>query len=103
MGRANLEVDTGAVRQSVHTLDARVADLVRALARVAALDPPPLGRFPHGTDATAWHGQLTADTLGRLAELRDSLTALRDGNATIAARYESLERATGVDLARHAG
>ncbi len=102
MGRAKLEVDTGAVKQSVRTLDARVDDLVRAIQRVAGLSSPPLGDFPHATDAMSWHDQLSAETLGRLGELHDALTALRDGNSTIAARYDSLEHATCSDLDKHA-
>ncbi len=100
MVRAKLEVDTEAVGQSVRTLDARVDDLVRAIQRVARLSSPPLGDFPHATDAVSWHDQLSTETLGRLGELHDSLTALRDGNSTIAARYDSLEHTTRTDLDR---
>lgn len=103
MGRTiDLAVDTQAVRESVHTLDRRVTELAGAIERLRRLDSPPLGTFPDALDAVSWHADLRTEALDRLRRLHDALVALRDGNATIAARYDEVERATGDDVDRHA-
>lgn len=102
MSRAELEVDTDAIHASVHALDRRVAHLADVIDRLDALGSPPLGTFPQAKEAAAWHDELKSETLDRLATLRSALAALRDGNATIAQRYEQVEAATRHDIHRHA-
>jgi hypothetical protein len=101
MSRAELEVDTDAIHASVHTLDKRVAHLSGVIGRLENLGSPPLGTFPQARDAIAWHDALKSEALDRLAALRSALAALRDGNATIAQRYEEVEAATRHDIHRH--
>ena len=101
MSRAELEVDTDAIHASVQTLDKRVAHLADVIGRLDALGSPPLGTFPQARDAIAWHDSLKSEALDRLATLRSALAALRDGNATIARRYEQVETATRHDIHRH--
>jgi hypothetical protein len=104
MSRADLQVDTTSIRASVHTLDQRVEDLKKAIGTLTDLDPqgpPPLGTFPHARDAIAWYDEIRSGSQLRLADLLDALTALRDGNATIAAAYERVERGTHTDIHRH--
>ncbi|GAA4217841.1 hypothetical protein [Actinocatenispora rupis] len=104
MSRADLQVDTESIRASVHTLDKRVADLrdaMRTLTGLEHLGPPPLGTFPHAKDAVAWYSDIKTGSLERIGDLLDALTALRDGNATIAEAYERVERGTHTDIHRH--
>lgn len=100
MSRAELAVDTDAIHASVRALDKRVAHLNEVIGKLGRLGSPPLGAFPQATEAIAWHDELRAEALARLAVLTNTLAALRDGNATIASRYEEVEAATRHDIQR---